>query len=341
MRIGLSYTLKSDSPAPADRPDDWQEEFDPPATVAALAAALRTLGHEVAELGDGREFVQRLLADPPDLVFNIAEGHGTSRGREARVPAVCEMLGVPCTGSDPLTLAASLDKDVARRLVESPEVPVPRGIVLRPDREVYDGHGAEFYPVLVESGLELPVIVKPLFEGSSKGIRRTSLVRRPDELGPAITGLWRDYRQPVLVEEFIAGDEVTVGVIGNAPPRVLGVMRVVPRQPAEHFVYSLEVKRDWQNQVTYECPAKLPHAVLDAIEVAALAAYEALGCRDLARIDFRVRGGVPYFLEANPLPGLSPETGDVVLIARAAGMRYEDLVGAVVGEALARTARGG
>src|SRR5262245_30291132 len=111
MRIGIAFTLKDETADPTGRPDDWQEEFDSPATIRALRAALEQAGHQVVELGDGRELLAKLLADPPDLVFNIAEGTGTSRAREARVPAVCELLGVPCTGSDPATLAVALDKD--------------------------------------------------------------------------------------------------------------------------------------------------------------------------------------------------------------------------------------
>src|SRR4051812_24089248 len=126
MHIGIAFDLKADLPDASNLPDDWQEEFDSPVTVNAIAAALRAKGHSVTELGDGRGLVEKLLANPPDLVFNIAEGIGVGRTREARVPAVCEMLGVHYTGSDPLTLAAGLDKDVARRLVASAGVKVPR-----------------------------------------------------------------------------------------------------------------------------------------------------------------------------------------------------------------------
>src|SRR5919197_4526117 len=136
MKIGLAYDLKSEPPQPvppgADLPDDFQEEFDSPATIEAIAAVLRGLGHDVEKLGDGRGLLERLLADPPDFVFNFAEGQGVGRSREARVPAVLEMLGIPYTGSDPLTLAATLDKDMAKRLVASEGVAVPPGVVLRP-----------------------------------------------------------------------------------------------------------------------------------------------------------------------------------------------------------------
>src|ERR671934_626162 len=127
MRIGITYDLKTDLSAAADLPDDFQEEFDSPATVEAIAAALRGLGHQVEKLGDGGELLQRLLADSLDFVFNFAEGQGVGRSREARVPAVLEMLGIPYTGSDPLTLAVTLDKDCAKRIVQSVGVAVPRG----------------------------------------------------------------------------------------------------------------------------------------------------------------------------------------------------------------------
>ena len=136
------------------------------------------------------------------------------------------------------------------------------------------------------------------------------------------------YRQPVRVEEFIAGDEVTVGVIGNDPARVLGAMRIMPAEAAERdrFVYSLEVKRDWRRRVRYESPAKLPADVLERVELAALEAYRVLGCRDVSRLDFRIRDGEPYLLEVNPLPGLSPETGDIVLLAAGYGVSHRALI---------------
>lgn len=320
MKIGLAVTLKS-AASDSERPDDWQEEFDSPATVAGLRLALEANGHTVVELGDGRALIEHLLRDPPDLVFNIAEGTGTSRSREARVPAVCEMLGVPYTGSDPLTLAVGLDKDVARRLVATSGVPVPKGFVVG-NKQSYDANAVPY-----------PAIIKPAWEGSSKGVRGKCVVHSPNELQERLPSLWQDYQQPVLVEEYIAGEELTVGVLGNEPPRVLGAMHVIPRTPNPEFVYSLEVKRDWQNQVRYE------YHKLDAtsrLAANALAAYRALGCRDIARIDFRIRDAVPYFLEANPLPGLNADTGDIVLIARAMSLSHADLVNSIVNSAAQR-----
>ena len=336
MRIGIAYTLKPATPLPAGAPDDLHEELDNPATIRAIADAIRQMGHMPVELGDGREFIEKLLTDPPDLVFNLAEGTGTSRNRESRVPAVCEMLGVPHTGSDVLTLSLCLDKDMCRRTVQEAEVRVPDGILITFPDGGYDGDYHEFPGLVAETGLPLPMIAKPVCEGSSKGIRSKCLIEKLDDVGPTVVSLWNDYLQGVLLEEFIAGEEVTVGVVGNDAPHVLGCMRVVPRQPTERFIYSLEVKRDWQARVSYECPAKLHKETVSALEDAALAAYETLGIRDVARLDFRVRDGVPYFIEANPLPGLNPETGDLVLIAKAMGMSHPELIATVVNGAIER-----
>jgi D-alanine-D-alanine ligase len=323
MHIGIAFDLKPDTPTAADLPDDWAEEFDSPVTVRAIAAALQAKGHTVSELGDGRGLVEKLLASPPDLVFNIAEGVGVGRAREARAPALCEMLGVPYTGSDPLTLAAALDKDVARRLVASAGVQVPAGVL--------------FWQGMPDLQLELsfPAIVKPAWEGSSKGIRGNCIVHSEPEFLAAAEQVV-SYRQPVLFEEFIDGDELTVGIVGNDPPHILGVMRVIPNQTDIPFVYSLEVKRDFRNQVKYECPARLAPDILQAVECAALTAYGSLGCRDVARIDFRLRDGVPYFIEANPLPGLNPESSDMVILAGLVGIDHVELIGMILDAALER-----
>jgi D-alanine-D-alanine ligase len=340
MRIGIAFDLKPAGPLPTGAPDDLHEEFDSPATVKAIADVFRSLGHTPTELGNGRPLIETLLHNPPDLVFNFAEGHGISRSREARVPALCEMLGVPCTGSDPLALAVSLDKDMTRRLVESLGVTIPKGVTLAPPPGEYDGDYAEFAPILEEAGLPLPVIAKPTCEGSSKGIRNRCVIRTAAEFGPTVVELWRNYRQPVLVEEFIAGDEVTVGIIGNDPAEPVGIMRVLPKTVTEHFVYSLEVKRNWETSVEYEAPAKLPPEVTQAIELDALTAFAGLGCRDVARADFRIRDGVPYFLEINPLPGLSPDTGDIVFLAYRMGLTYPQLIGMILDAAIKRCGLG-
>ncbi len=268
--------------------DDADEEFDAPETIAALAETLQGLGHDVELLGYGEPLLARLLAGPrPDLVWNIAEGHGRGRCREARVPAVLEMLDVPYTGSDPLTLAATLDKPCAKRIVADQGVATPAWAL-------YEGDWAAVADRL--AALAMPVFVKPAYEGSSKGIVGGSIFHDPVELRRALQQLYDAYAQPVLVEQFIDGDELTVGLVGNGPPQVLGIMRVLPRGPiAGPFVYSLEVKRDWQRLASYECPARLAPRDTEAVQRAALAAWRASGCRDVARFDFRLRGRHPLF----------------------------------------------
>ncbi len=355
MRIGITYDLKSDDTTPGTLlppppkgagesnvlPDDLQEEFDSPVTIEGIASVIRSLGHDVIKLGDGREMLQRLLADPPDFVFNFAEGHGVARSREARVPAVLEMLGIPHTGSDPLTLAATLDKDCARRLVASAGVPIPAGFVLAPEDADQFASDRDITAVLNEHRLQLPVILKPVWEGSSKGIRKKCLVENRADFAAVVRSLWQDYRQPVLVEEFIQGDELTVGLVGNDPPQIIGVMRVLPTEPTDRFVYSLEVKRDFRRMVRYECPPALPAEILRRVESATRAAYRILGCRDVSRIDFRLRDGVPYFLEVNPLPGLNPESSDLVILAGLAGWTYEQLIESILRAGLERCRRAG
>lgn len=339
MRIGIAYSLKPVERGRLDGPDDRDEEFDTSETIDAIADAIRGDGHDVCLLGDGRLFLAKLSADPPDFVFNLAEGQGASRNREARVPAVCELLGVPCSGSDPLTLAAALDKSVAKRLLRDlPGLNVPKGLCLTPETP-RAGLGGVLIQIFEFDWHQNPLILKPAFEGSSKGIRAGGLVETAGEAVGLFDRLARDYRQPILIEEFIDGDEVTVGVLGNGPSaEVLGTMRIVPAEPTERFVYSLDVKRDWRRLACYEAPARLPESVIDRLKAAALDAFHALGCLDLARIDFRVRAGVPYFIEANPLPGLAPVTSDLVILAEGHGVSHTDLIRRILHVALTRAA---
>ena len=332
MKIGLTYNLRSTghSSPTANWTDDAEEEFDSPETIQTLSSVLESFGHEVELLGDGMPMLRRLVeGSRPDLVFNFAEGTGSGRSREARVPAVLEMLDIPYTGSDPLTLSVTLDKPCAKQLV--------RGAGLAtPDWLVVDGDIAECRSRLAT--IPLPVIVKPACEGSSKGIHQTNLVEEPGRLLEVVEQMAALYRQPVLVEEFIDGEELTVGIVGHRPQKVLGIMRVVPLDTAGRpFIYSLEVKRN-MDHVSYECPAQFSPADTRAIETAALAVWRALGCRDVGRIDFRLRNHVPYFLEVNPLPGLNPKTSDLPIMARALGIEYPDLIGRILQAAIMRLA---
>lgn len=338
VKIGITYTARSAlKPRPGGSVegngclDDAQEEFDSPETIDAIAAAIESLGHDVELLGDGPPLVRRLTDGPhPELVFNIAEGRGISRSREAWVPALLESLGIPYTGSDPLTLSAALDKDCAKRLVRDAGVRVPLGMVVR--------DAADLQLDRLDNS-SVPIIVKPAFEGSSKGIRSHSVVESRDELPDIIARCCDNYEQPALVEEFIDGDELTVGILGNGSGKELGIMRVVPLNASGRFIYSIDVKRDWRRHVRYEIPALISDADQRAVQTAALAAYDALGCRDVARLDFRLKDGVPYFLEANPLPGLTPGSSDLVLMFAALGVGYQELVGRILSAALDRLAK--
>ena len=330
MIVGLSYDLKEAVPLGRDCADDALEEYDSQETVDAIAGALEAQGHPVVGLGGGREFLSNIMREPVDLVFNIAEGLGNLRSREAQVPSILEMLDIPYSGSDPQCLAICLDKPLAKKLAAAAGVATPRWRVLANARQLAEP---------VWDGFPFPAFVKPSHEGSSKGItcHRAENAAEATDLAAEILSR---YRQPVMVEEFIAGDEITVGVIGNSPPAVLGVMRIVPRRHEPYFVYSIEVKRDWENLVDYECPARLEPHVLQAVIESSLSAFEVLRCRDLARIDFRIApDGVPYFLEVNPLPGLNPHSGDLPIMASRLGLTYEALVAAILAAASERCAR--
>ncbi len=324
MRVGLSYNVKP-AQSPAHLPEDAFEEYDSEATVGHICSALSALGHEVVRLGAGPGIIDALRAHRPDIVFNIAEGEG-GRCREAHVPALLEMLGIPYVGSDPLTLCVTLDKPVAKRLVASGGFSTPGFRVFR--------SAAEFS----SEGLPYPVIVKPAFEGSSKGVRLSSRAATPAQACDMVKFVTETYHQDAIVEEFVPGPEVTVGILGNGNPRVVGVMEIAPKKVRnEEFVYSLEVKRDWENQVEYRCPPPFAKGTIAEIERCATGIYRLLGCRDFSRIDFRIDGaGVPQFIECNPLPGLSPGYGDLPIMADRMGMSYLSLVSEILSHALSR-----
>ena len=327
MQIGLSYDLKEAVQIEQDSPDDALEEYDSLETVDLISLALEARGHYVVRLGGGSRFLVNIRCQDIDMVFNIAEGRGNYRSREAQVPAVLEMMDIPYTGSDPECLAICLDKPLTKKLVAANGISTPNWTVIT-DRE-------ELARVFWE-GFLFPVIVKPAYEGSSKGIRLSSLAYNACQAEEEALEILDCYRQPVMVEEFIDGDEVTVGIIGNSPPKIVGIMRILPRRKNGHFVYSLEVKRDYQNLVNYECPACLEKGVLQKITYESLKVFRTLGCRDFARVDFRViPEGIPYFIEINPLPGLGTYS-DLIIMATMMGWTHEEVIGAVLDAALER-----
>lgn len=327
MQIGLSYDLKATMPVGSNASDDAFEEYDSPDTVELIAGAIEAEGHGVVMLGGGRDFLGNIRREKVDFVFNIAEGRGAYRSREAQVPSILEMLDIPYSGSDPLCLAICLDKPLTKELVAAAGVCTPKWLVISDRQKLnkIDGFGLSF-----------PAIVKPAYEGSSKGIRLTSVVENSKQAIEATERLLENYHQPVMIEEFIAGDEVTMGIIGNSPPKVLGMMRILPKRQEGYFVYSLEVKRDYLKLVEYECPPRLEQGILRNLENSGLNAFQTLGCRDFARIDFRLNtDGVPYFLEINPLPGLGTYS-DLVIMAQMMGWTHQELITGVLNTAIKR-----
>lgn len=325
MKIGFTYNLKTEAGANHD-PEDAFEEFDSPETIDALVEVIGDLGHQCVKLGYGPAALEKIAKDKPDFVFNIAEGYG-GRNREAFIPAMLEMLNIPYSGPDPLTAAVTLDKINAKRLASLAGVAVPWHFIIE-DLNTFNYDSIRF-----------PAIVKLAYEGSSKGLRLKSKVNNIAELKEQDQWLRQNYtRQPILAEQFITGREMTVGVIGNDPAEILGVMEITPRQGAlEDFVYSLEVKRDYLNQVEYRCPPAIGDFSRECLEQAALKLYRQFDCRDAARLDFRLdKNGTLYFIEVNPLPGLHPVSSDLVIMADNLGIAYPHLIARIFKAALTR-----
>jgi D-alanine-D-alanine ligase len=269
----------------------------------------------------------RLVEAKLDLVFNIAEGL-SGRNREAQVPALCELVGVPYTGSDSATLALALDKALAKRILKQHGILTPEFQVMTTGRE-------KLSPPLQA---KFPLIVKPNAEGSSKGIASSGVVDDEPALRAAVKEVLDRYRQPALIEEYISGREFTVGLLGDKRPRMLPPMEICFKDRTKlRPIYDYEIKQEWEKHVTYECPAKLLPAELRSVERAARETFTALDCRDVARIDLRMDDkGAVYVLEVNPLPGLTPDYSDLVLIGKAAGIDYRTLIGEILAGALKR-----
>ena len=325
MIIGIAYDLKKDFDYEQGRPDDWLEEYDSENTIEAIQDVIETLGHKAVLLGGGRTFLERIGTTPVDLVFNLAEGAG-GRSREAYIPALLEMLEIPYTHSDPLTLGLTLDKEMAKRVVRSEGILTPDFRLIRHQADV------------AHIDLPFPLFVKPACDGSSKGIRSYSRINDKGALKREVDRLLGDYGTPVLVETFLPGREFTAGIIGNGSPYVLGVMEVAPAEGSvEDFVYCTTMKRECARRVRYRCPPDLSLPLLHRVEEVALGSYRVLGCRDVARIDIRLdRYGTPYFLEANPLPGIAPGYSDLVILASLVGWSYAELVKTILSSALER-----
>ena len=322
MHIGFVYDARDEYLA-----EGFSEvavaEFDSESTLAEITAALTRCGATVDRIGRGQTLARRLAAgDRWDLVFSIAEGL-SGRAREAQVPAVCELFGQPYAFSDPLTMAATLDKGVAKRLVRDQGVPTADFAVLRRPAEA---RGCT---------LPFPLFVKPIAEGTGKGCAAASRVNGVDELEAVVARLTSEFSQPAIAETFLPGREFTVGILGNgADAQVIGVLEIAIRPEVDDRVYSFANKEDCETRVIYRMADDAEAWMAGQI---ALRAYHALDCRDAARVDLRSDAhGVPHFLEVNPIAGLHPTHSDLPMLTSMSGRSYDWLIGGIVDAAAKR-----
>ncbi|MBW4676386.1 MAG: D-alanine--D-alanine ligase [Desmonostoc geniculatum HA4340-LM1] len=322
--IGLCYDLKSDYLKSGFSAEEVME-FDDEETIIGLEKALFELGHQVERIGNGRELALRLAkGDRWNLVFNIAEGL-KGRSREAQVPAVCELFAQPYTFSDPLTCALTLDKALAKRIIRD------RGLPTAPFEVVNSTAQAQAV------SLPLPLFLKPVAEGSSKGVTGRSFVKERQELVTTYQLLHQQFQQSVLVETFLPGRELTVGIIGNGSnSRVVGVMEVIFTDKAETSAYTTLNKDEYLERVSYRLLID-PEPLAAQARQLALDAYYTLDCRDAARVDLRCdANGVLQFLEINPLPGLHHIRSDLPIMGRLADVAYTEIVATIVDSAWER-----
>ena len=322
VRIGFTYNMRRENSG------DYEAEWDLPETITAISSALTKQGHIVIPLEATPDLPRVLSESNVDFVFNIAEGV-EGRNREAQVPALCELLNIPYAGSDAATLAIALDKALSKKVLTQHNILTPAFQVMESGREK------------LSPDLQFPLIVKPNTEGSSKGIDSANVVDNEEELRTTVRIIIEQYRQPVLVEEYISGREFTVALLGYKRPRVLPPMEIkFIDESNKRPVYDYAIKQDWKRHIYYQCPAILSPAELKAVEKIARATFMALDCRDVARVDLRItEDGSIHVLEINPLPGLTPNYSDLVLIAQSTGMDYNSLIAEIIDIGLRRLRR--
>ncbi|MDE2133750.1 MAG: D-alanine--D-alanine ligase [Alphaproteobacteria bacterium] len=318
MRIGVTFDLRSDYLARGYGAEETAE-FDSEITIAAICGALTVMGHEAVRIGGIRKLTERLAAGERwDAVFNFCEGlKGVSR--EAQAPALLEAYDIPYVFSDPLTLALTLDKGMAKRVVRDAGVPTADFALIE---RIEDA---------AKVVLPYPLFLKPVAEGSGKGVNARSKVADGAALRRVAADLLTRFRQPVLVETFLPGREFTVGIIGTGDDaEVLGITEIVPKEKFVGAGYGFENKEaGWEDKVAI-VPADGAEAA--AAGEVALGAWRALRCRDGGRIDTRCdAAGRPHFIEVNPLAGLRPGHSDLCMIADYAGLSYQDLIGRIMG----------
>jgi D-alanine-D-alanine ligase len=324
--VGLVYDLRSEYLAQGFSEDDVAE-FDSDVTLEALEETIQQCGYRTERIGNGKALSLKLAAGQRwDMVFNVAEGIG-GRCREAYVPAMLELYGIPYTFSDPLICALTLDKAMTKRVVAQHGLATPAFAVIEDVSQI--------------GGLSLryPLFAKPLAEGTGKGIDQNSHIDNPHQLREVCEALLKKYFQPVLVEEFLPGREFTTGILGSgSKARVIGTMEIVMRRKNEPAIYSYLNKEECESRIDYSTLTEQP--LRDQVETLALKSYQALQCRDSGRVDIRCDGtGRPCFIEVNPLAGLHPHHSDLPMICTRANMSYQTLIGSILQSAFERAER--
>ena len=325
MKIGLTYDLRSEYLS-AGYGMEETAEFDREDTIEALEKTLAELGHRTERIGHARNLIQQLAAGRRwDLVFNIAEGMN-GIGREAQVPAILDVYGIAYTFSDPLVMALTLHKGMTKHVLRDSGVPTADFAIIR---DPGDLQAVTFAP---------PYFIKPVAEGTGKGVTADSIVRSRKELGAACFNLMTAFHQPALVEPFLTGREFTIGVVGTGrEARVLGTLEVLLLEKAEAQVYSYTNKAHYEDRVAYRIVSADQDPVVRQAEDIVLRAWQVLGCRDGGRADVRCDAqGAPQFMEVNPLAGINPEISDLPILCTKLGISYAQLIGWIVQSAQKR-----
>jgi D-alanine-D-alanine ligase len=320
MIIGLTFDLREDYLLMGFSEED-AAEFDTLETVEGIENALHSLGYQTERIGHLRSLMEALLAGRRwDMVFNICEGfYGI--GREAQVPALLDAFCISYVFSNPLVLSLTLDKGMTKRVIRDAGIPTADFmVVITPDD-------------IAGINLPYPLFVKPLAEGTGKGISGASVIRDKESLSTRCRYLLDRFRQPVLVESYLSGREFTVGITGTGrDASVTGVMEVLLTDKAEQGVYSYTNKEEWRERCRYE----LVHGEMAAAcEKVALAAWNVLNCEDGGRIDLRCdSNGAPNFIEVNPLAGMNPTYSDLPMLSRMNNISYDELMLRIMNSAI-------
>jgi len=328
MKIGITYNIRENVLPEGELDSEQVEEFESPQTINAICSVFESYGLETARLGGDTSIIKKIKTEKPGFVFNIAEGYW-GRSREAHIPAILELMNMPYSGSDPLTLALTLDKVTAKKILRQLGILTPNFAVIRKWSELIN----------IEETLNYPLVVKPAWEGSSKGIYNTSKSADRNELRKSVKKLFERYpNQPLLIEEFVAGREFTIAVTGNNYPKILGLMEIRMKDGDKAgFIYSLEAKRNWAEKIEYIIQPNIEKKVQHTLSQNAILAFREFGCRDIARLDFRVsHENQVYLLDINPLPGLTPGYSDLVIMSEKSGITYNRLLMSILSSALSR-----